>query len=115
MTTGAEKGEIAEVGSPVAVPIEPVVDGDHAWRWTTISMITATGLLAVLNAAALTDWLDERAPTATIERLRQPVEAWRHAVSMTHLEGVHAHVHRCWDNIRAARFGNEQPGEPGAQ
>ena len=40
MTTGAEHGEIAEVGTPVAVDPDPV-DTVRPWRWTTVAIATA--------------------------------------------------------------------------
>ncbi len=114
MTTGAEQGEIAEVGSPVTVPADPAVDGMRPWRWTTGAIVTATALLALGNAEAMTGWLDERTPTAATERLRAPVEGWRNATTTLHLDAVRAAMHRWWDAARAARFGDERPGEPGA-
>ncbi|MGP7794661.1 hypothetical protein [Sphingomonas sp. CLY1604] len=114
MTTGAEQGEIAEVGSPVMVPADPAVDRRHAWRWTTIAIGIAAALLALCNAVALTGWLDERTPTATTERLRAPIEQWQRTTAALHLDALRTRMHRWWDAARAARFGDEHPGEPGA-
>ena len=114
MTTGAEQGEIAEVGSPVMIPPDPGVDDRRPWRWTTSAILVATALLALGNAGAMTGWLDERTPTATTERLRAPLEGWQHATTALHLDAIRPAMHRWWEAARGARFGDERPGEPGA-
>ncbi|SFP60519.1 hypothetical protein [Sphingomonas rubra] len=113
MTVGAERGEIAEVGSPVVVPPDEAVDARRPLGWTTGVILVATLFLAIFNAGSATEWLDEQTPTATIERLRAPVEGWSRATAALHADAARTHLRRWWQALRAARFGDERPGEPG--
>lgn len=115
MTTGAEQGEIAEVGSPVVIPADPAIDTRHPWRWTTTIIFVATIVLAVGNADALTAWLDERPPTPVVDRLRPPIDGWQRAMAQRGLDRPHASLHHWWEAARALRFGSEHPGEPGTE
>ena len=62
MTTGAEQGEIAEVGSPVLVAPDPV-DGARPFAWMSTIIVTATLFLALFNAHAIAAWFDELPPS----------------------------------------------------
>ncbi len=113
MTTGAEQGEIAEVGTPVSVPADPV-DTHAPWRWTTIVLAVASVLLALTNAPAIVEWLDERPPSVATERLRPAIEGWRALTRSAGLEAPRDTLRGWWKAAQAARFGDEHPGEQGS-
>lgn len=113
MTVGAERGEIAEVGSPVLIAADRI-DARQPWRWTTTAIVTATAFLAVFNAGTAVAWLDELTPSQAVERLREPVDGWSRTTAAVGFATGRAHLRDWWQWARAARFGNEQPGEPGA-
>ena len=111
MTTGADRGEIAEVGAPTLLPPDPV-DARRAGRWTSVTILVAATCLALFNAQAIGGWLDEMAPGPLNAPLRAPVAAW---VARTHpLDAPRAGLRAWWLHARAARFGREQPGQQGA-
>ena len=111
MTTGRERGEIAEVGGPTLLAPAPV-DARAPARWTGVSIAVATACLALCNAQSIGGWLDEMPPGPVNAPLRAPVAAW---VAWTHpLDAPRAGLRRWWHRARAARFGKEQPGQQGA-
>jgi hypothetical protein len=112
MTTGAEQGEIAEVGTPVAVD-PAAIDTVRPWRWTTTVIATATLLLALANAHAIQGWFDERPAGSLTEPLRTPIWRWTDLTARAGLDRPRATLRRQWQ-AAAMRFGNEQPGEAGA-
>ena len=114
MTTGAEHGEIAEVGTPVAVDPDPV-DTVRPWRWTTVAIATAALFLALTNAHAIQGWFDERPPGSITEPLRGPIRAWSTLTAGLGLDAPRAALRKQWQAAEAVRFGREQPGEAGAE
>ena len=112
MTTGAERGEIAEVGTPVAVAPDPV-DTARPWRWTTVTIATATLFLALTNAHAIQGWLDERPPGSITESLRAPIRGWSALTAQAGLDAPRAALRRRWQAAEAMRFGKERPGDAG--
>ncbi len=113
MTTGAQLGEIAEVGSPVQVPPDPV-DAFRPWTWMTGVIATATLFLAVFNAHAIGGWFDELPPSPLTEPLRRPIAQWAATTARLGLDAPRAAVRSRWEAAQAARFGGESPGENGA-
>lgn len=113
MTRSADEGAIAEVGSPVRLLPDPV-DARAPWCWATGVIATATLLLAVLNAHAIGAWFDDLTPGLVSEPLRAPVGQWTDVTSRCGLDAPRAALRHRWETIRAARFGSEQPGQPGA-
>ncbi|KQM12917.1 hypothetical protein ASE73_13090 [Sphingomonas sp. Leaf24] len=113
MTTGAEQGEIAEVGSPVLVPADPI-DTVRPWRWMTGVIATATLLLSVFNAHAIGAWFDELPPSPLTEPLRAPIASWVALTGKLGFDAPRAAVRRRWGAAQAARFGDEQSGEDGS-
>lgn len=113
MTTGAEQGEIAEVGSPVLVPADPI-DTVRPWRWMTGVIATAALLLSVFNAHAIGSWFDELPPSPLTEPLRAPIASWVALTGKLGFDAPRAAVRRRWEAAQAARFGDEQPGEDGS-
>lgn len=113
MTTGAEQGEIVEVGSPVQVAPDPV-DAVRPWRWMTTIIATATLFLAVFNAHAIAAWFDELPPSPYTEPLRAPIAAWAAATARLGFDAPRTAVRSRWQAAQAARFGSEQPGEDGS-
>jgi hypothetical protein len=113
MTRSAEQGSIADVGSPVLVSPDPV-DAAAPWRWTTGVIASAALLLAVLNAHAIGAWFDDLVPGPATEPLRAPIGRWT-AVTQAHgLDTLRTVLRSGWENVRDARFANEQPGQQGA-
>lgn len=113
MTMSAERGSIAEVGSPVLLRS----DGDdrqRPWRWTSVTIATCAALLLLGNAHAIGEWFDELTPGPLSEPLRAPVGRWTAATRSAGLDAPRATLHRGWERLRALRFGSEQPGERGA-
>jgi hypothetical protein len=113
MTTGAGQGSIAEVGSPVLLPPDPV-DARAPWRWATGVIATATLFLGVLNAHAIGAWFDQLTPGPAIEPLQAPIGYWTGATEARGLDAPRAGMRQGWERVRGARFGKEQPGEQGA-
>ncbi|PXA99132.1 hypothetical protein DMC47_05000 [Nostoc sp. 3335mG] len=113
MTTGAEQGEIAEVGSPVRIAADPI-DAVRPWRWMTGAIATATLFLAVFNAHAIGAWFDELPPSPLTEPLRTPIAWWVAGTQRLGLDAPRAAVRKRWEAAQAARFGGEQPGEDGS-
>lgn len=113
MTTSADQGSIADVGSPVLITPDPI-DAAWPWRWTSTVIAVATALLFVLNAHAIGDWFDELMPSAATEPLRVPINGWTERTARAGLDAPRARLHELWQRVRAARFGDEQPGERGA-
>ncbi len=114
MTTGAERGEIAEVGTPVAVAPDPV-DTVRPWRWATVTIAVATSFLMLTNAHAIQSWFDERPPGSITEPLRAPIRGWSALTARAGLDAPRAALRRRWQAAEAARFGKEQPGEGGSE
>lgn len=114
MTTGAEHGEIAEVGTPVAVDPDPV-DTAQPWRWTTVAIASAVLFLALTNAHAIQGWFDERPPGSITEPLRGPIRTWSTLTAGLGLDTPRATLRRRWQAAEAVRFGSERPGEAGAE
>ncbi|KQM66563.1 MULTISPECIES: hypothetical protein [unclassified Sphingomonas] len=114
MTTGAEQGEIVEVGSPVLVPADPV-DSVRPWGWMTTIIATATLFLGLFNAHAIAAWFDELPPSPYTEPLRAPIAAWAATTARLGLDTPRAAVRSRWEAAQAARFGDEQPGEDAAR
>ncbi len=114
MTTGAEHGEIAEVGTPVAVDFDPV-DTVRPWRWTTVTIATAALFLTLTNAHAIQSWFDERPPASITEPLRAPIRAWSTLTAGHRLDAPRAALREQWQAAEAVRFGSERPGEAGAE
>jgi hypothetical protein len=114
VTTGAEQGEIVEVGSPVQVAPDPV-DSVRPWAWMTTIIATATLFLGLFNAHAIAAWFDELPPSPYTEPLRAPIAAWAATTARLGLDTPRAAVRSRWEKAQAARFGSEQPGEDGAQ
>ena len=113
MTTSADGGSIADVGSPVLIAPDPV-DAARPWRWTSTVIAVATAVLFVFNAHAIGDWFDELTPSAKTEPLRAPIAGWTERTARAGLDTPRGRLHGAWERVRAARFGNEQPGERGA-
>lgn len=113
MTTSADQGAIAEVGSPVLIPPAPV-DAERPWVWMTTVIAVATAVLLIFNARTIDDWAVELAPNRLTALLRAPTSAWSGAATRTGIDAPRAKLHATWTKVRAARFGNEQPGEQGA-
>ena len=113
MTTSADQGSIADVGSPVLIAPDPI-DTAAAWPWTSATIAIATILLLVLNADSIRGWFDELTPNALTERWRAPVTGWAGAAVHAGLDAPRATLHSSWQQVRKARFGGEQPGERGA-
>ncbi|WP_174292596.1 hypothetical protein [Sphingomonas bacterium] len=113
MTTSADQGSIADVGSPVLIAADPV-DDDAAWRWTSVTIAVATVLLVLLNADAVSGWFDDLTPNTVVEQAHAPVAGWADATRRGGLDAPRATLHAAWQKVRAARFGSEQPGERGA-
>lgn len=113
MTTGAEQGEIVEVGSPVLVPADPI-DTVRPWRWMTGVIATTTLFLAVFNAHTIGAWFDELPPSPVTEPLRAPIAAWVTLTGRLGLDAPRSAVRSRWEAAQAARFGDEQPGEDGS-
>jgi hypothetical protein len=111
MTTGAEHGEIADAGSPVIIPDDPV-DARAPLRWTTLTVAIATGLLALGNVPVAAAWLEALPPGPFVERLRPMVAEWTRVTKP--FTGLHAGMSVRWEQGHTLRFGHEQPGEPGA-
>lgn len=111
MTTGAEQGEIAEVGSPVHVPADPV-DARAPLGWATGVVATAAVFLALTNAPTASAWLDGLPQGPLTERLRPAITAW--VAATDNLDGPHRWVAARWQALRGWRFGDEEPGEQGA-
>lgn len=112
MTTGAEQGEIAEVGTPVAVDPDPV-DRATPWRWTSVTILVAVLVLTLTNAHAIQGWFDERPPGSITEPLRAPIRGWGDLTARLGLDAPRAALRRHWQAAEALRFGREQPGEAG--
>ncbi len=113
MTTGAEQGEIAEVGTPVAVA-PAAIDRDRPWRWATGVIAVATLFLALTNAHAVQGWFDERPPGSLTEPLRAPIRRWSALTARAGLDAPRAVLRRRWQAVEAMRFGDERPGEAGS-
>ncbi len=114
MTTGAEQGEIVEVGSPVQVAADPV-DTARPFAWMTTIIATATLFLALFNAHAIAAWFDELPPSPYTEPLRAPIATWAATTARLGFDSPRAAVRSRWEAAQAVRFGSEQPGEDGAQ
>jgi len=114
MTTGAEHGEIAEVGTPVAVDPDPV-DTVRPWRWTSVAIATAALFLALTNAHAIQGWFDERPPGSITEPLRGPIRAWSTLTAGLGLDAPRAALRKRWQAAETVRFDSERPGEAGAE
>ncbi|MDJ0278504.1 hypothetical protein QLH51_17035 [Sphingomonas sp. 2R-10] len=113
MTTGADQGEIAEVGSPVLVAADPI-DSVAPWRWMTTVIAVATLFLGVFNAHAIAAWFDELPPSPYTEPLRAPIAAWAATTARLGFDTPRAAVRTRWEKAQAARFGSEQPGADGS-
>lgn len=113
MTVGAERGEIAEIGSPVALPPAPV-DRRRPWRWTTTSIVLAAVLLALVEGRAMADWADDLPPGPVAAALQPPVHRWADLTARAHLDAPAAWLRQRWKAAQKARFGSEEPGEAGA-
>lgn len=111
MTTGAEQGEIEEVGSPVLVPGDPI-DTQRSLGWTTAVLATSALFLALTNAPTATSWLDGLTQGALTERLRPAITAWQ--AETRPLNAPHRWVAARWQALHDWRFGDERPGEQGA-
>ena len=111
MTVSRDQGVLADIGSPVLLPPDPL-DAVRPWRWTTATIAMAAAVLLAFNAHAAQAWFDDLTPSAASERLRAPIAALTRATAA--LDGPRARLARLWDRTRAARFGQEQPGEQGA-
>lgn len=113
MTIGAERGEIAEIGSPVnLVPAQ--VDRRAPWRWTTASMVVAALLLALGNGTGLSEWADDLPPGPVAAALQEPLHAWAAFTVRWHQDRPARWLRSQWMQARKARFGNEQPDAAGA-
>lgn len=113
MTIGAEKGEIAEIGSPVLLA-PAAIDHRHPWRWTSIALALAAALLALGDAEGAVGWVDELPPGPVAEALRGPVQAWSDGTARWGLDRPARWLRGEWKQAQRARFGNENPGEAGA-
>ena len=113
MTTSADQGAIAEVGSPVLIPPSPI-DRAAPWRWMTTVIATATLVLLIFNARTIDDWFGELTPNRFSAHLRAPIAGWAGTTGAAGLDAPRAKLHATWTRVRAARFGKEQPGEQGA-
>lgn len=113
MTTSADQGAIAEVGSPVLIAPDPV-DAARPWVWQSVTIALATLVLLFFNARTIDDWAVELAPNRLTALLRAPTSAWAGAAERIGLDAPRARLHATWGGVRRARFGKEQPGEQGA-
>ncbi len=112
MTTGAEHGEIAEVGSPVNLPPAPV-DHRAPWRWTTASIAVAALLLALGNGPAMSAWVDDLPPGQLASALHAPVYSWSAFTARWSLDRPSHWLRSQWLQARKARLGREDPGDAG--
>ena len=113
MTTSADQGSLADVGSPVLLQTDPV-DTVRPWRWMTVTIATATAVLLFANAHAMSEWFDERTPNALTDAFRPTVTGWTERTAGAGLDRPRARLHGMWRKVRAARFGKEEPGQRGA-
>ncbi|WP_010544089.1 hypothetical protein [Sphingomonas elodea] len=113
MTLGAERGEIAEIGSPVVLP-PAAVDRRRPWRWTTTSIVVAALLLALVQGPAMADWADDLPPGPVAAALQPHAHAWADLTTRAHLDAPAAWLRQHWKAAQGARFGAEEPGEAGA-
>lgn len=101
----------ATVESPIRVPFDPI-DNQAPLRWTTTTIATASLFLAVFNAPVVAEWLDDLPQSPAIEALRPPTESWQRTTAAYYTP--REWLRDRWDAARNLRFGQESPGEQGA-
>lgn len=101
----------ATVESPIQVLFDPI-DDYAPLRWTTATIATAALFLAVFNAPVIADGLDDIPQSHAIETLRPPTESWQRATTAYYMP--REWLRNRWDAARNLRFGQENPGEQGA-
>jgi hypothetical protein len=78
-----------------------------ALRWTATVIAVSAGLLALLNAQALTGWADELAPGPVSVKLVAAANAWE---DMTGSLGVpHARLHKAWKQVERVDWSPRAP------
>jgi hypothetical protein len=78
-----------------------------ALRWTVTVIVVATGLLALLNAQALTGWAEELPPGPTSVKLVAAATAWEDTTAGLGIP--HARLHKAWKQIERAGWSPRAP------
>ncbi|WP_425230866.1 hypothetical protein [Sphingomonas sp.] len=113
MTTSADQGSLADVGSPVLLQTD-AVDAVRPWRWTTVTIAVTTAVLLFANAHSMGEWFDELSPNALTEAFRPAVTGWTGGAARAGFDAPRNRLHDVWTKVRAARFEKEEPGQRGA-
>jgi hypothetical protein len=100
---------LAHSQSPVDLP-EPLFPDPHALRWTSMVIVTAALLLALLNAPAIRGWAYELPESASSERAVAVAERWYGAVGRLGLNAPVETMHGRWQDVKEARFHTPSPG-----
>lgn len=78
-------------------------------RWTATVIVLATGLLALLNAQALTGWAEELPPGPTSVKLVAAATAWEDTTAAVGLGTGHARMRKAWKQLERAEWSPRAP------
>lgn len=99
----SEQDGLAHSLSPVDLP-EPPAPLPHGLRWTTVAIVWASLVLALLNAHAVRAWSYQLPPGAASARIVTAAEAWYAAVDQAGLNRPVEAMHGWWQTAKEARF-----------
>ncbi len=95
--------------SPVDLP-EPLAPPPHALRWTSLVILVAALLLALLNAHAIRGWANQLPPGHWSARASTAADAWYDSVGGLGLNRPVAALHERWKSLKALRFPGQEAG-----
>ena len=103
----------ADHWSPVQLPSDPV-DHRGPWQWATWTIASCALALLLVNAHSMQSWFNGLPPNPLTEPLRAPIVQWTDDTMRSGFDAPRANLRALWIQLQAARFGHEQPGDPGA-
>ena len=99
-----------ELISPVDLGEKPI-HGKHPLVWTTVTIAVAALLLLCANAGTLVAWVDEKPITETQQQASAVAGDWKATMDAFGITAPRDWLHGVWQQMQAARFGDEAPGE----
>jgi hypothetical protein len=98
-----EQDGLAKSLSPVDLP-EPPEPQPHGLKWTTMVIVWASLVLALLNANAIRSWSYQLPPGAASARIVAAAEAWYATVDQVGFNRPVETMHGWWQAAKETRF-----------
>lgn len=80
-------------------------------RWTSIVIGSATLLLFLTNAGAVSEWGAEQTPSAAMAQFGDVADGWHDFTDRTGLGAVRNGLHQLWKRLEKMRWPGQEPDQ----